>query len=122
MPARLANTSALRRSSSLNEGEESASTPKMRPSGAWTGTASREEEAYHSQVSCACAGGSVSFRRSRSAAAPGHSSMPPISSGMRVSIAASVMPARSGSYGRLSTAPSASRTAREENHAAAGRM
>src|SRR5215218_6610579 len=48
--------------------------------------------------------------------------MSSISSGARRSIAASVMPARSGSYGRLRTAPSASSTAGDENQAATGRM
>jgi hypothetical protein len=94
----------------------------MWPSGADTGTESRHDAAYHSHVRRACSSSSWSYRRSRSALAPGHSSIPETSSGARRSIAASVMPARSGSYGRLRTAPNAAPTSGVENHDAAGRM
>ena len=69
----------------------------MRPSGVCTGQASSADEAYHSQVSFACSGGSCSSSRVRSAAAPGQRVMSAISRGAPRSIAASVSPARSGS-------------------------
>src|SRR4051794_21668485 len=122
MPARLANTSAPRRSSSVKRLDDIASTPRTRPSGAWTGTDNSDEATYHSHVWRACSGGSCSSSRRLRPGAPGHSSMPATSSGARRSIAASVIPARSGSYGRLSTAPKASPTSGVENQAAAGRM
>ena len=94
----------------------------MRPSGAWTGTESSADAAYHSHVRRACSAGSSSSSRRRRPAAPGQSSIESTSSGARRSIAASVMPARSGSYGRLRTAPNAAPTDGVENHDAAGRM
>ena len=94
----------------------------MRPSGAYTGTDRSDEATYHSHVWRACSGGSSSSRRRRRRGAPGHSSIPETSNGARRSIAASVMPGRSGSYGRLRTAPNASPTDGVENQAAAGRM
>ena len=124
--ARSANTSMIRFSSPLNAGCGSdraiASTPRIRPSRVRTGTDRNDDELYQSHSRCADSGSRRSCSRSCSPSAPGQSDMCSISTGEPPSIAASVTPARSGSYGRLSTGPNASRTSSEANHEAAGSM
>ena len=115
-----------RRSSALNTGCGSeraiASTPRMRPSRVRTGQERNEDVLYQSHSRSARSASRRSNSRSCRPTAPGQSSMRSIRTGLPVSTAASVTPARSGSYGRSSTGTNASRTASDANQDAAGRM
>src|SRR4051812_6140268 len=124
--ARSAKTST-RRSSSGPSGdcggrEEIASTPSVRPAAVRTGQEMNDEARYQSQARRAVSGSSSSSRRSRRALAPSHCSKSPRSSDSPRSIAASVTPGRSRSYGRWRTGVIASRASSLANQAAAGRI
>ena len=96
-----ASTSVTRTSSALKAGcgseRASASTPRMRPSRVRTGQERNDELLYQSHSRRAASASRFSYRRSCSPAAPGQSSIRSISTGLPVSTAASVTPARSGS-------------------------
>ena len=102
--------------------EEIASTPSVRPPAVRTGQEMNDELRYQSHATRAISGSSSASRRWRSAAAPSQSSKRCRSSASPCSIAASVTPGRSRSYGRSSTGVIESRASSLANQAAAGRI
>src|SRR4051812_8640628 len=117
-----ANTSTARRCSSRSGScggcEEITSTPSVRPLAVLTGQETNEPPVYHDHACAAPARSS----RARSASAAGQSSMLRISRALPRSIAASVTPGCSESYGRASTGVNARDASSDANHEAAGRI